>query len=129
MPKATRTKAAEAAHSTEVHEQDVDSLELIDFDALLTDAQRAKIEANSQEWGQQRRMALSVLSRSRAQLQEKFEQGTGPDALMDMAENLAAYLDHLKSSIEMAECALARALTVAQFIADGSTDKTEGGAL
>lgn len=72
-------------------------------------------------WGVKRRTAMAVLSLHSQQLIDgisKLLTENNGDGFLALIDQISDYRDHLKDSIETAECALARLLSVGEFIAD-----------
>ena len=85
----------------------------LDFEALLTKDEMKEIEGVAQGWGINRRLALGVLTQSKADMLEKFKEADDPgdvaNSFMDLYEHIRDYKEHvthLAQQIEAAECRL-----------------------
>lgn len=85
----------------------------LEFEALLTKDDVKELEGVAQGWGINRRLALGVLTQSKAEMLEKFESAPEPgvvaDAFMDLYEHIRDYkehVSHLAQQVETAECRL-----------------------
>ncbi|WP_341645429.1 hypothetical protein [Thauera sp. SDU_THAU2] len=91
-----------------------------DFPAVLTaDDVRSSESGYEASWGDRRRLMMLSLTRSSEQLRVG---GGGPDVralLLEMAGEIAAYRDHLKSGLDVAELAIQRLEAVALSIVQG----------
>lgn len=92
----------------------------LDFNALLTKAQEETVEKKATDLAVNRRIALAVLTRSRAQLIEG--DGGSPEdvgeTLLDMVGAVEAFRDHAKDLQEIAEAAWARLMASLQTMVD-----------
>lgn len=109
----TQTSADSAATT----EQELAALGQNDFEAVLSEQQVEEYErTQNTHWGARRRMALVSLLRNKQQLVDGFGEGDGPDALLDMIEDISDWQNHLKSQLELAEMAVARLAVVSSAI-------------
>lgn len=92
-----------------------------DFDPIFTDEQVCEFEKKyNGTWGAKRRLTMITLARSTASLAEGFGNATdNGDAMVSLIDHITDYRDHLKSSVELAECAIARLRIVGKNIAKG----------
>ena len=88
-----------------------------DFDALLSGDDVKKIEAIAQNWGIARRIGISLLSRSKAQLVDGIDSEEKANVMLEMSNDIHAYTDHLKSQIEMMEAASIRIMSALATVA------------
>ncbi|HEX7021338.1 MAG TPA: hypothetical protein VF171_00675 [Trueperaceae bacterium] len=82
-----------------------------DFGPALEQGQVGEMERHAQlkAHGINRRIALALLTRSKAQLAESLD--SDPEAFVTFAEqreNLEGYISHLRAVLEFMECAAAR---------------------
>lgn len=81
----------------------------LEFGAAITDAQREAIEETAHGFGISRRIALAVLSRSKAQLVGPAKENDAfGEASVHMLEAANEYVDHLKAMLDLAQTAQAR---------------------
>jgi hypothetical protein len=93
----------------------------VDFDPVFTHQQVRDAEAVYEEnWGESRRIMMTVLARSSAQLLEGF--GESPDVMLDVVDRINGFRDHMKASLEMADLAVTRLLAVAGAVIDEEGD-------
>lgn len=81
----------------------------LDFEAITEDNFQ-KIESAIKSYDITRRVAITILMRSRAELVEVFKDN--PDIFFELWEDIKGYLEKLKDMKEMAETAQARLLSV-----------------
>lgn len=89
-----------------------------EFQPVLTNQQVASAESllMSSPIGVRRRMAHTLLTRSSAELLAGFEES--PEALLELLEQLAHHSDYVATSLQLAKCAEARAITCVQYLID-----------
>lgn len=94
-----------------------EQMKAFDFPALLADNDIDKLEQVAQSWGEQRRIGLCILSKSKAQLVQAMS-GDESVALgfMDVMDKSKEYRAHLQGLIEQAECVEARILVAASSL-------------
>ena len=91
-----------------------------DFPAVLTADDVRSFESGCEaSWGDRRRLMMVSLTRSSAQLRVGGGGSDVPAVLLEMAGEIAAYRDHLKSGMEVAELAVQRLEAVALSIVQG----------
>jgi hypothetical protein len=97
--------------------QEVPDFDQVNFEAVLTAEQVREIEAMEKNvWGSRRRLAMTSLSSSKAQLLEVYGKGEDPNVLMDLIEHIDEWAKHLRNQAEIVELASARLIAVARTI-------------
>lgn len=91
-----------------------------DFPAVFTEEQVHEAEADyERRWGMRRRFMMIALSRSGAELRACFTPVQAHDALVNMADEIVAFREHLESGLRLADTALERLKAVAVAIDEG----------
>ncbi|CAM5185460.1 hypothetical protein CDEN61S_04146 [Castellaniella denitrificans] len=89
----------------------------MDFGAALTEEEVTAIEAAAESFGVNRRIAITVLARSKAQLMAGFV--ADPDAGEDLIDSVIELQRHAKNLADISETALARLTIVALAVGGG----------
>ncbi len=102
---------ASQEHDTD---EELAALANTDFEPLMSQGRVFAIEAAYEKtWGVKRRLVLSVLARSRAQLLQGFARpDDDANDLLELIDHIDEYRVHLKAALELAESANARILCV-----------------
>jgi len=109
----------------------LESAAALSFEAAFDDETREKIERHAQDknMGITRRIALTVLSRSKTQLVDGFgKDDESRELLSTTIERVEGYIEHLKGVVETMETAQARLFCVAGTIAASDDAATAAGA-
>lgn len=102
----------------------------INFDPVFTKEQVLKAgEEYNATWGVKSRIMMAVLSKSGQNLVDTLtsmlaEDETGEE-YFEMIRCIEDYEEHLKAGIELAQSAIARLLTVAQYVAGDDESSSE----
>jgi len=84
----------------------------MDFGIVIPREKIASMEEAAQSYGVDRRLALAILSTSRADILSR-DDGSPLDFWVDQCEQMSAYISHLDSQLEFAKMARIRMLSIA----------------
>lgn len=90
------------------------------FSTAMTKDQMYKSEEAAESWGETRRCAYAVLTRSSSDLEDLSAEAV--EGFMDVLENLAKYLDWRKTETELLKAAEARMLLVLEAYTEKHPD-------
>lgn len=89
----------------------------IGFQAEVSSERVLKVETAAATQEINRRIVLSTMARSGAELVEGFRDESSHDALLNMIEATSGYIDYLEAVIDIAKAASARLIVAGEVIA------------